>query len=309
MAKVKDTFVKSPARKSRYITHLRMNGITSPCKIPLPNKTRWNSWFKMVSYTKEHLQFWPDFYEREYQNDPRHETIGEIHSILQNTVQLGIITIYVKFISIYSKAFIQDLDFFQQQKKPIFPFVEMRFENLTAYLESNRIATHFGTELDELMIQNLFNPQEFYPIFQAAYNKFILHIPNHPARPLFRAACLFDPKYIHMGNNQRHNMYQYAIINGFDNPSNDLLREWGIYCGLEYDGNLDENELDVYWNNMATRLPIISQIALDYIWLPVSSCAVERSFSLYNTLLDSDRQNLSKESLKQLSMMYFNRDN
>ena len=83
-----------------------MNGIASPCKIPLPNKTQWNSWFKMVFYTKEYLQFWPDFYEREYENDPRHETIGEIHSILQNTVQLGIITIYVNFISIYAKAFV-----------------------------------------------------------------------------------------------------------------------------------------------------------------------------------------------------------
>ena len=73
-------------------------------------------------------------------------------------------------------------------------------------------------------------------------------------------------------------------------------------------GSLYKNGLDVYWNNLATRLPIISQIALNYIWLPISSCAVERSFSLYNTLLDNDRQNLSKESLKQLSMMYFNRD-
>ena len=52
---------------------------------------------------------------------------------------------------------------------------------------------------------------------------------------------------------------------------------------------------------MTTRLPIISQIAVDYIWLPISKF----SFSLYNTLLGSDRQNLSKESLKQLNMMHF----
>ena len=55
---------------------------------------------------------------------------------------------------------------------------------------------------------------------------------------------------------------------------------------------------------MAIRLPILSQIAFNYIWLPISSCAVERSFSLYNTILDNDRQNLSKESFKQLNMMY-----
>ena len=146
-----------------------MNEIASPCKIPLPNKTQWSSWFKIVFYTKEHLQFWSDFYEREYQSNSKHETIGEIHSILQNSIQLGIITIYVNFISIYAKSFVQDLDFFQQQKKPIFLFVKTRLENLTAYLESNQIATHFNTELNDIMMQNLFNPQDFYPIFQAAF--------------------------------------------------------------------------------------------------------------------------------------------
>jgi hypothetical protein len=96
-------------------------------------------------------------------------------------------------------------------------------------------------------------------------------------------------------------------INELNNPSDDLVREWGIYCGLEFDGSIDENNLDVYWNSLAIRLPILFQIAFNYIWLPISSCAVERSFSLYNTILDNDRQNLSKESLKQLNMMYFNR--
>ncbi|CAB4434241.1 unnamed protein product [Rhizophagus irregularis] len=139
-----------------------MNGITSPCKIPLPNKTRWNSWFKMVFYTK-------NFYRIEHENDPKNEMISEIYSILQNSQQQGIITIYTNFISIYAKAFVQDLDFFQQQKKPVFPFVETRLENLTAYLESNQTAAHFGIEFDEIITRFRFNPPEFYPIFQAAF--------------------------------------------------------------------------------------------------------------------------------------------
>jgi hypothetical protein len=55
-----------------------------------------------------------------------------------------------------------------------------------------------------------------------------------------------------------------------------------------------ETILDEYWLNMAENLPLLSQITLDYIWLPISSCSVEQSFSKYNSILDDNRQNLSK---------------
>ncbi|CAG8706092.1 18043_t:CDS:2, partial [Rhizophagus irregularis] len=104
----------------------------------------------------------------------------------------------------------------------------------------------------------------FYPIFQAAfeaaYKKYELHIPNHPTHSLF---C--------------------AYMNG-------------VFSGLEFDGSVDESKLDVYWNNLTTHLLILSQIAFDYIWLPISSCAVEHSFSLYNTFLDNDHQNFYQKN-------------
>ena len=65
-------------------------------------------------------------------------------------------------------------------------------------------------------------------------------------------------------------------------------------------------ELDQYWVNKVTQLPILFNITMDYIWLPISSCTVERSFFMYNSLLDSDRQNLSQDFLKRLNMIYFN---
>ena len=98
-------------------------------------------------------------------------------------------------------------------------------------------------------------------------------------------------------------MLLYNDIGEFKNPTNELITEWGIYCGLDNEF-LGEMDLDQYWLNKSTQLPILSNIALDYIWLPISSCTVERSFSMYNSLLDSDRQNLSQDSLKKLSIIY-----
>ena len=290
-----------------------MNGIGSPRKIPLPNQTRWNSWFRMVFYAKDHIQYWANFFRHEYEEESQNETIKTIHTILQNLQDVGVITIYIYFISIYAKEFVQDLDFFQKQNKPVFPFVEGRLQQLTAFIESNTTAPYFGPEIENIIRQHLFNPDDFYPIFrqafQVAYNKFSAHIPNHPARSLFYACQVFNPQYIHLGDNQRKDIRHYSAIMELDNPSDSLLCEWAIYCGLtglEFNENLDETNLDNYWKNLSVRLPILSNIALDYIWLPISSCAVERSFSLYNSLLDSNRQSLSEESLKQLNMLYFN---
>src|SRR5688572_309432 len=178
-----------------------MHGISSPCKIPLYNKTRWNSWFRMVTYAKDHIIYWPSFFKEEFDNDKKHNTLAAINSCLQNVQELGLITIYLNFISSYATEFIQDLDFFQQLKKPVFPLVELRLQHLTAYIEMYRNSSDFGPTLENLIIQLRFNSDELYAIFrmafEVAYSKFAMHIPNHPARPLFYACQVFDPKYIH----------------------------------------------------------------------------------------------------------------
>jgi len=242
--------VKSAARRCWYITHLKHHGIVSPCKIPLPNATRWNSWFKMVLYTKEYINYWPHFFESELQENSNN-TLLEIHNTLQNEHERGIITIYVYFISIFSQEFIQTLDFFQQKNLPVFPYIETRLHHLTAYLESNRTAENFGSGLDELILSLHFVPRDFYPIFRAAFEaaflKFSLHIPNHPARELFCACRVFDPVFIHLGDIQQRNIRLYSTIVPFNNPSHNLLYEWGIYCGLETPLDLGENMIEKFW--------------------------------------------------------------
>ncbi|GBC15736.1 hypothetical protein LOTGIDRAFT_157260 [Rhizophagus irregularis DAOM 181602=DAOM 197198] len=105
---------------------------------------------------------------------------------------------------------------------------------------------------------------------------------------------------------KRYTSIYCSIIIELDNPSNNLLDEWAIYCRSTIDVNLMETTLDEYWLNIAESLPLLSQIALDYIWLPISSCSVERSFSKYNSILDDNWQNLSMESLSSLNILYFN---
>ncbi len=140
LSKIKETFVNSPARKGHYLTYLRMHGIENPCKILLPNTTCWNLWFKMVFYAKDHIEYWPSFFYEEYERDKYHLSISIINEILQDVSKRRIITVYINFIACYAQEFVQNLDFFQQQNKPIFPFVERHLEQLTSYIEGNLIA-------------------------------------------------------------------------------------------------------------------------------------------------------------------------
>ena len=51
-----------------------------------------------------------------------------------------------------------------------------------------------------------------------------------------------------------------------------------IYCEMQLENVVSEINLEEYWMVLGNKLPILSKIALDYIWLPISSCSVEIQF-------------------------------
>ena len=85
MKKVKETFIRSSARHHQYINHLKFYGITQPQKIPLPYKTQWNSWFKMILYTKDYLTYWLSFFQAEIELEKnKTEALSIITNFLSN---------------------------------------------------------------------------------------------------------------------------------------------------------------------------------------------------------------------------------
>ncbi len=143
---------------------------------------------------------------------------------------------------------------------------------------------------------NRINPE---PIFSEAYkqalSKFKKYIDKHDALLLFQAIRCFDPKYIQAQNN-RHNLNDYRKIDEFLSPNNDLINEWGVYCGLRE--SFEENfDLNKYWIEKINTLPNLAKIASLYIWLPVSGVDVERSFSAYKNILSDRRRCLSENSI------------
>jgi hypothetical protein len=156
--------------------------------------------------------------------------------------------------------------------------------------------------------QNYFNYLKniFSEAYVVALKKFEKHIDNHSAINLFRAIRCFDPQYLKISNS-RHDISLYNIIPEFRSPSNNLIAEWNIYCGLDeiYDVDFD---LDSYWREKKRILPYLSALAETYIWLPISGVDVECSFSNYKNILNDKRHALSNKSIEMLNVLYFNKN-
>ncbi|GBC10766.1 hypothetical protein RclHR1_09890006 [Rhizophagus clarus] len=116
----------------------------------------------------------------------------------------------------------------------------------------------------DLVLQKFNSPlTAFCPVFQqayhAAYKKLEDHILQHPARSLFRAVQVFDPRFLTLTTANR-DIYSYQIIRELANPSTSLIQEWSIYVNINL--NLIEfSELNEFWDKVSLQLPLLEKIA------------------------------------------------
>lgn len=202
------------------------------------------------------------------------------------------------------------MEFFKIRNKPLAAFVANRINQTQAALEYGANDPSILPEIIAKCNSCNVNPSAYTPYFKQAYqlalDKWNKHIRQHSALPLFRNIQCFDPRFVRAQVN-RQNIISYTNIIEFQNPTNVLLDEWGIYCRLEeiIEGELD---LDNYWKEKSTTLPNLSKIALIYIWLPVAGVDVERSFSDYKNILNERRIRLSEKSISILNFLYHNQN-
>ena len=127
-------------------------------------------------------------------------------------------------------------------------------------------------EMSQLLSQNNYeNYDNFIPIFSEAFTlaltNFEKHTNFHSALPLFRAIQCFNSQFIQASLNH-HNLATYNLITEFQNPPNEIIAEWAIYCGLTEifeEGNLN---LDQYWQEKKRIFPNLAKLAF-ILWRTV----------------------------------------
>lgn len=184
-------------------------------------------------------------------------------------------------------------------------------EDLRSYLQVGSTKTSFGEETDRLLAK-LGQPERrkaiksFQTVFQLSFIKLDGHLKNHPAYDFYQAVRVFDPRQLPCIS---HDIDEYGSrVKALQNPSTDLMEEWLIYTKFREDNLPILLELPSFWSGMTGRFPLLSSIALDAIWLPVTSVDVERSFSQYKHLLSDRRESLTEDNTRSLIMLYYNGD-
>ncbi|GBC43827.2 transcription factor E2F6 isoform X1 [Rhizophagus irregularis DAOM 181602=DAOM 197198] len=249
VANFKTIFVYNSQRKIRWKEHLSRNNIESPTLAPLPVKTRWNSWFSFLHWIKPLYPHVITFINAEYSINHDSKAIQYLNTFCQHQNHILYVRIFICFITYNCGRLVNDLEFFKIRNKAIAPFVYSRIVSLQAFLSSGRSTPPISNELDQILAEANCDEESFAMIFSQAfslaYEKCEKHLSHHPALSLFRAIQCFDPRFI-QSNIAHHNMTDYGIIEVLHSPTDNLIQEWAIYCGLNE--SVEELiDLDVYW--------------------------------------------------------------
>lgn len=306
---IKSAFFKKPARKRRWVAFLSMKESLHAKVPPEAAGTRWNTWFEAVQYHAEHVHLYQEFFQSEGSSA---QAVINILELLQTDEKLDSLKVKLTFISEACGKLITALTVLEGTHQPIAVSAYNMMEDLGSYLISGTAKTcGFGVKTDELLDQMVIRQKRdvldnFHDAFHAAFAKYSKHWDVHPAKEIYKQVRVFDPR---QAPAMEKRIESYMALKPLVNPPPDLSEEWTAYHHCVSKETLPTSkELHDYWKGMSARFPKVAELAVPFIYFPVSSVDTERSFSKYKTLLTDKRESLTEENTKRLTIMYFNGD-
>lgn len=307
---MRSVFFKKPARKRRWVAFL-INKEAVQAKVP-PEAvcTRWNSWFEAVKYHAEHVHLYRQFLLSEESTSMAVKNI--LGQILETEEKVQTLTLKLTFISDTCSKLMTSLTILEGTHRPTAVSADNVMEDLDSYLVNGTAETcGYGPKMDELLRKMGFWEKKdvldnLHDAFHLAFTKFSKHWDTHPARNVYRMARVFDPRQAPAMEKQ---IEAYSTLKPLANPSAELNEQWLAYhqC-VSRDPLPTDMELANYWKGLSARFPRVAEVAVAFIYFPVSSVDCERSFSKYKTLLTDKRETLTELNTKRLAVMYFNGD-
>lgn len=208
------------------------------------------------------------------------------------------------------KGIIGLLDLFQS-RRPIVTKVFDHLEDLHMKLEANKdlrfetCAEYFeGVDLSfAIKMQILNRVEQAYINAEDKLSKYMSD--GQPAIHFLKEVRVFDPQHTVFLS---ASVSSYEAIPGFKDVPQDELDTYFIRLGpaAVHAAACGLVDLDLFWDGLQDRLPILSGLATRYKSVIVSSADAERSNSIYKLVLSNRRRSVTNDNLKALVFLYHN---
>lgn len=221
------------------------------------------------------------------------------------------IQLQLSFIAENCQRLATTLTSLEETKTPIACTVYNSMDDLKAYLNAGKTKTSFGPKSDVFLdkfsaLSKRKAIKSFQGAFGLSFDKLTGHLSSLPAYQHYKSVRIFDPRQLPALD---HDIQIYGTcLQQLSHPSHQLLEEWLIYTQYREEAVLSLANLQEFWDSMSSRFPLLSKIATECIWMPVSSVDVERSFSNYKHLMNDRRERLTEENIRRLMILYYNGD-
>ena len=155
---------------------------------------------------------------------------------------------------------------------------------------------------NEFNVNNSINEKYSY-VIKACKDKLEKYLFNGgmPSMNLFKSIRILDPLYFKLND---------VNFDEFTNDFHDLrscadeISKYKLIC----DNLRDSIDIIEFWRINKSNLPKLYELAKVYLHFPISTSSVERSFSKYNNILQSNRMSLKPETLRYLIFLYYNKN-
>uniref|UniRef100_H3A1W7 HAT C-terminal dimerisation domain-containing protein n=1 Tax=Latimeria chalumnae TaxID=7897 RepID=H3A1W7_LATCH len=265
---VKQAFTACPAHKARFRMHLDEKG-RSPCILPVPVITRWNTWFNAALFHLAHVEDYISFFEEEKDRSSS-SCVADVIELCQSPEVLEELNILQK----YAPAIMHTLTKYEES------VIHSHIVSNDVHDTKNR-ADKCEHAMGREALLNSAEKIETY--VQCNSNARFCQ----PAAAFFNVCWVFDP-----------NQAKYLII-----PEKE--REYHAYLKTIYKMQCE----NVYqlWRTLETRFPTLAVIAIQCLMVPINSVDAERSFSAYKNVLRDDWRSIKASNLSMYNILCQNK--
>ncbi|TDH05603.1 hypothetical protein EPR50_G00124200 [Perca flavescens] len=253
-------FFNAGSRKRKYLcfvtNKLARKKVVMP---PNPCATRWNSWFSAVQYHTQHFGLYKEFIEMEIEVCSRSvpQSVERLHEMLQDPDLAQSLNVQINIMADKCKSFISLLDIFQSR---------------------HPVTTKIFTYLEDLQLVFAANKELQYEARAEYFEGFDL-----PHTTKTQILCIVGQAYENAEESSPNDsVASYKAIPGFTEVQSDEFDSYFKTLGpaafrAAPSGVVD---LDVFWDGLQERLPVLSSLAKRYKDAVSNSADAERSNSI-----------------------------